>query len=664
MMLKSRKTGTVKQSTGRKLKAVTAVLLAVIMTLTALPAVFSSDDHPVREGDYADAGEGNVLMGIEGEFVAVDEDAKKALLAEVNRIRREACEEGIANPNNSAQKLTISDYVPLKWSQLLEKATAMRAVESSVYIGHARLSADTSVFHNNYNVQVNAENLAWNWEAADIDAIFRGIAQWYEEKDDWISVTDDDKTNDSKGQTGHYENLINPKLKYIGLAGFYNTSSRYAMTVANQLSSTSNALDESVAGIGGKVTQKTRVDINKLSGFSISGPSMLAPGDTVALSNRATVTISGSSGQGPLFSGITWKSSNTGVVTVDSDGNVSAVSEGSATVTAIVEGTKLSATLDINVAETVDPELGFSSAFLSLSDSLAVNFKIPKTPFTGASAVASDPFVKFTFNGMEYVVKNYKTEKDCYVFRFEDIAPDMMGDNIKASLFVTLKGKTGPQLVASINYSVVKYCHKLLDIYGSDADNNMPLLKLVVDTLNYGAAAQQYTGHNTSNLANGSLTADQKAWGTSVNFMSFGYNRSDYKTVSSPEVEWEESGLSLNSGITVRLKVAADDVSGLVLKVTDNGKLSWSIPASDFVQIDGGNEYYVYFSGLNPAQFDTAIYAHFERNDKTVSNTLYFKINNYIGELLNNKDSATLHTLLWKLYSYGLSANEYVKSLG
>ncbi|MBP5632600.1 MAG: Ig-like domain-containing protein [Clostridia bacterium] len=663
-MLKSRKAGMIRRRAKGKLKIAAAFILAVIMTLTAVPSVFSSDEYPVREGDYPDAGSGNVLMGIEGEFVAVDETAKGSLLAEVNRIRREACEEGVADPNNPSKKLTLNDYVPLKWSQLLEKATAMRAVESSVFIGHGRLSSDSSVFINNYNVQINAENLAWNWEAATVDAIFRGISQWYEEKDDWISVTDDDTTNNSQGQTGHYENLINPKLKYIGLAGFYNASSSYAMTVANQLSSTSDVLDESVAGIGGKVTQKTRVAVTRLSGFSISGPSMLSPGDTASLLNRATVTISGSSGHGPLFSGIKWESSDPSVVTVDSAGNVAAVKEGAAVITAKIEGTALSATLDINVSETVDPELRFASIYLSLSDSLTVNFKIPKAPFTGTSAIASDPFVQFSFNGEEYVVKKYRTEEDCYVFRFEDIAPDMMSDSIKAMLFVTVKDNAEPKLVASITYSIADYCRKLLEIYGDDADNNMPLLKLVVDTLNYGAAAQQYTGHNTSNLANAALTADQKAWGTSVNYMSYGYNRSDYKTVPSPEVEWEESGLTLNSGITVRLKIAADDISGLVLKITDNGSLNWSIPSSKFVKIDGTGEYYVYFSGLNPAQFDTAIYAHFERNDKTVSNTLYFKINNYIGELLNNKDSATLHTLLWKLYSYGLSAKEYVKSLG
>lgn len=663
MMSKSKKIEAIRSRSKEKLKVVTAFLLALIMTVGAAPAVFSSDDFPVREGDYADAGEGNVLMGIEGEFVAIDEAAKEALLAEVNRIRREACEEGIANPNDRSRKLTIDNYVPLKWSQLLEKATAMRAVESSVYIGHARLSSDSSVFINNYNVRVNAENLAWNWESADIDAIFRAIAQWYDEKDDWVLNTDNDKANDSKEQTGHYENLINPKLRYIGLAGFFNNSSRYAITVANQLSSTSSVLDEYVAGIGGKVTQTTRVDINKLSGFSISGPSMLSPGDSASLSNRATVTISGSSGHGPLFSGIIWESSDPGVVNVDGCGNVTAVSEGSATITAIVEGTKLAGTLDINVAKAIDPELGFLSTFLSLSDSLAVNFKIPSAPFTGASAVASDPFVKFTFNGTEYVAKKYKTEDDCYVFSFEDIAPDMMCDNIKATLFVTLKGQAGPQLVASTNYSIAEYCQKLLDIYGEDADNNLPLLKLVVDTLNYGAAAQQYTGHNSSNLANAFLTAGQKAWGTSAYFMSYGYNRSDYKTVSSPEVEWEESGLELNSGITVRLKVAADDIEGIVLKITDKGTLNLSIPSSEFVKIDGTGEYYVYFSGLDPAQFDTAIYASFERNGKMVSNTLCFKVNNYIGELLNKKDT-TVHALLWKLYSYGLSAKEYVKSLG
>ena len=50
-----------------------------------------------------------------------------------------------------------------------------------------------------------------------------GINQWYSEKSDWV--------NQTGGVTGHYEQLINPRLTYVGLAlfspkqGGWNTTS-------------------------------------------------------------------------------------------------------------------------------------------------------------------------------------------------------------------------------------------------------------------------------------------------------------------------------------------------------------------------------------------------------------------------------------------------------
>jgi uncharacterized protein YjdB len=53
----------------------------------------------------------------------------------------------------------------------------------------------------------------------------------------------------------------------------------------------------------------------------------------------------------PVALGITWTSSNTGVATVDENGNVKAIAEGQATITAQITGTDIKATCVVNVTK-------------------------------------------------------------------------------------------------------------------------------------------------------------------------------------------------------------------------------------------------------------------------------------------------------------------------
>ena len=124
-----------------------AAILTVVMLLTSVAQFVFADEYPPREGDFTEnPREGNVIMGIEGEFVTITEEEKAILLDRVNEIRKEACDEGVPSPSDRSVALTSADYVPIKWSRLIELIAAMRAVESSVAIAHQRLAVNTSVF--------------------------------------------------------------------------------------------------------------------------------------------------------------------------------------------------------------------------------------------------------------------------------------------------------------------------------------------------------------------------------------------------------------------------------------------------------------------------------------------------------------------------------------
>ena len=76
----------------------------------------------VIKTDVDRASDGCILAGVPGKYVA---DAQAAL-DRINEIRREACEEGVLNPDTN-MPLTMDDYVEIKWSNDLEYIARIRA---------------------------------------------------------------------------------------------------------------------------------------------------------------------------------------------------------------------------------------------------------------------------------------------------------------------------------------------------------------------------------------------------------------------------------------------------------------------------------------------------------------------------------------------------------
>jgi hypothetical protein len=312
--------------------------------------VLPDSEYVLREGDNTSYhGKEDIIIGLEGTFAEVDEEAKQAILQRVNEIRKEACDNGYPHPNNRSVPLTPSDYVPIKWSEMMEMIAAMRAAEASVCIGHQRLSAkESNIFFTGYDDAPfsTCEVLAWNWSSANANGIIYGINQFYEEKEDWL--------NDTPGAvTGHYTSMILPSNTYIGIAGFYNEYAYFRFSVAAQMSGDSG-LDESTAGIGGKVYQMVKVDKRLVTDLTVKcGKTHLLPDETVTATAEANITkiTSGyyqSSGRGPVISGVKWQSSDESVFTVDSHGVVTALMNGSATLTAYIDGGP-SASVEITV---------------------------------------------------------------------------------------------------------------------------------------------------------------------------------------------------------------------------------------------------------------------------------------------------------------------------
>ena len=138
----------------------------------------SSEQTPEAEEEEAArpaAATEKVKVGIKGSYLA----ASQAVLDRLNQIRREAYEEGVQDPRDSSKKLTMADYVPLKWSSDLEYIARIRSAEASVRRDHLRPCNmwPESIWAPGGTTSY-AENLAWS----SANDMLYGINQWYGEK--------------------------------------------------------------------------------------------------------------------------------------------------------------------------------------------------------------------------------------------------------------------------------------------------------------------------------------------------------------------------------------------------------------------------------------------------------------------------------------------------
>ena len=118
--------------------------------------------------------------------------------------------------------------------------------------------------------------------------------------------------------------------------------------------------------------------------------------------------------------------------------------------------------------------------------------------------------MRFTMNGVETLVDGEATGNgNEYVFAFRKVAPQCMGDNIKAELIL---GET--VLDVKEEYSVKTYCTNTLAKSAAQLEMSeekyAALRTLIADMLEYGAKAQVYKGYKTNALVNEGIEGKSK----------------------------------------------------------------------------------------------------------------------------------------------------------
>lgn len=252
---------------------------------------------------------------------------------------------------------------------------------------------------------------------------------------------------------------------------------------------------------------------------------------------------------------------------------------------------------------------------------------------------------EFTFNGEVTEISDYTALGDRqYLFVFPDISPQCMADTVCARLRIQY-GRYIWSL--SKNYSIRQYCTGML--------SSKALRPLLSDLLAYGAAAQNYMSYSTDNLVTKNLGTNYKPstfpglTGKTVSFTG----EQDENTC------WINASLVLKNDVAARFGFVTDDVDGLTVEVSINGRTRMYTPA-EFGTENGGS-YFITFDGIKATEFDDTVTATFYRNGVQIGAAVNYSVNTYICAKQNDADQ-NLQALVRALYNYGASAAAYAAS--
>lgn len=287
---------------------------------------------------------------------------------------------------------------------------------------------------------------------------------------------------------------------------------------------------------------------------------------------------------------------------------------------------------------------------LSLESSITMNYKVLKS----AVADFENPYIEFTRNDKTTTVTDYTEQGDYYVFSYRDIAPQAMNDTVQAVLYATYNDVLYNS--EPVDFSVAQYAYGMLDKCGSN--QYARLRTLLVDLLNYGAAAQIYQNYKTDDLVNADLTDTQKSWASTQELNLTNVTDKACDVVENPAIEWKSVGLQLNNSVAVRYKFAADDVSNIQLKVTC-GNSEWMYGVESFID-NGDGTYSFIFNNLNADKMQKDIYITAMNGDTAVSNTMRYSVESYAKQVQDSMPNSNLRKLTDAMMRYGISASNYI----
>lgn len=276
--------------------------------------------------------------------------------------------------------------------------------------------------------------------------------------------------------------------------------------------------------------------------------------------------------------------------------------------------------------------------------------------------------MRFTFNEEETVVEGVATSNPGeYEYTFTGVAPQCMGDNIKAELIFN-----GDVVETKDEYSVLANCQNLLATpageLGLDETQYAAMKTLIADLLVYGAKAQLYRGYKTTALVDAGVTG-----ATALGEISADENWKDNDESTDGAIAFTAAGVYFDYTNSIYYKftapgVAEDDFKVVITKYdTDYNEIdSVEYTIADCELIDEATSTYkIHTEDVYVLDFGDIIYtAELQVKSGKKFATVQFvdyTVNSY-AYAKQNSANTKMADLAKALYNYGVSAAAFQNS--
>ena len=256
-------------------------------------------------------------------------------------------------------------------------------------------------------------------------------------------------------------------------------------------------------------------------------------------------------------------------------------------------------------------------------------------------------------------IREYKVENGRLIFSYPGIAAAQMNDAIRATFYI--KDASGKEYVSPVvNTSVATYLDGLLSASASDTK----MVTLIMDMLNYGAAAQVYFDRHADAPVN-------EAFESFKTYAS--YASADFKTALENLSATENAegkagklnlGLDLGTRIGIRYKVTVPtdvNVKDVTLVITDsNGNVLETLQVAGNPADDRGR-FIVNFYGSTSRDMRRVVYATAYAKGEAITGTYAYSISTYAWGVQENASvqPENLVNVTRAMLLYGDSAANY-----
>ena len=274
-----------------------------------------------------------------------------------------------------------------------------------------------------------------------------------------------------------------------------------------------------------------------------------------------------------------------------------------------------------------------------------------------------DAVMKFTAGDKTAIAKAEPTATpDRYVFAFKGITPQMMGDSISVSVIYTHPTLGELEVANKAEYSVKQYCTNMISkvqnkTLGLSDAQYAALGSLLADTLEYGAAAQVFMGHNVDRLMNEGITGQTA-------FVPLGAEYAAGKpstTTAADGTRLRGATAILDNTIRLKFTLYAADIEHVSLSVNGIEYSADDFKATGAVGTDGLPVYELVLPSILASELEY-IYDLSLRVDGVECQTYSYGLVNYLYSKQNDSNEK-LVDLIKAIRNYGLSATAYQSAM-